>query len=152
MRVPILGSLQGMSVTLRNFFRKAVTLQYPEERQSLPERFRGRLYLDQNICIGCRMCEEACPNGALVMVPWGEVTAPDGAIGKKKAAPQGETLLFPQVDIALCTYCGWCEYVCPTGAIRHTKDFELSRYDRQHFAYNPDILSHTEKELKESER
>lgn len=143
----LLGTLKGMSVTLKNFFRRSVTLQYPEQREELPERFRGRLYLDQNICVGCSMCEEACPNGALVMVPWGEVEAPSGAIGQEKAAPRGPIKIHPQVDIAMCTYCGWCEYVCPTGAIRHTRDFELARYDRQHYVYDPDTLSRTEVEL-----
>lgn len=140
-RLPLLGLLHSLAVTLKNFFRKNVTYQYPEERPELPERFRGRLWLDPNICIGCTMCEQACPNGALRMVPWGQI--------ENTAKPQSRDYnLFPQVDIAMCTYCGWCENVCPTGAIRHTQQFELSRYDREHFIYTPEMLAHSEKEIK----
>lgn len=138
----MIGALKGMTVTLKNFLRRAVTVQYPEERSALPERFRGRLFLDPNICIGCTMCEQACPNGSLRMVPWGEI--------ENTSKPQGRDYnLFPQVDIAMCTYCGWCEDVCPTGAIRHTPQFELSRYRRDCFEYDPERLSKSERELLE---
>ncbi len=137
---PLLGLLHGLGVTLKNFLRGAVTEQYPEERHEPPERFRGRLFLDHHICIGCTMCEQSCPNGALKMVPWGAIS--------NTAQPQHRDYnLFPQVDIAMCTYCGWCEDVCPTGAIRHTKQFELARYDREHFEYTPEQLSQSEKDL-----
>lgn len=137
---PLVGLLCGLSVTFRNFLRKPVTVQYPEERHELPERFRGRLFLDHNICIGCTMCEQSCPNGSLKMVPWGQLA--------NTAKPQDrDYYLFPQVDIAMCTYCGWCEDVCPTSAIRHTKQFELARYDREHFEYTPEALSKSEEAL-----
>ncbi|MGH8222060.1 MAG: NADH-quinone oxidoreductase subunit NuoI, partial [Woeseiaceae bacterium] len=32
---------RGLSVTLRNFFRPAVTVQYPEEKTPQSPRFRG---------------------------------------------------------------------------------------------------------------
>ena len=137
--LPLWGLLRGMSVTLRNFFRRAVTKQYPEEPMALLERFRGRLFLDPNICTGCTMCEQACPNGALVMVPAGEIS--------NTAHPQNEYHIFPRVDIAMCTYCGWCEDACPTSAIRHTQQFELARYDRLHFIYSPEALSMSEEAL-----
>lgn len=131
---PLIGLLHGLSVTLKNFLRRAVTEQYPEERHEPPERFRGRLFLDRHICIGCTMCEQSCPNGALKMVPWGAIS--------NTAKPQNRDYnLFPQVDIAMCAYCGWCENVCPTGAIRHTKQFELARYDRERFEYTPEMLA-----------
>lgn len=136
----IVGTLRGLRVTLRNFLRRSVTVRYPEQRNPLPERFRGRLFFDPNICTGCLMCEEACPNGALKMVPWGQIT--------NSAKPQGRDFnLYPQVDVAMCTYCGWCEDVCPTSAIRHTDQFELSRYDRDHFEYTPEMLSESERRL-----
>lgn len=139
-RLPGLGTLRGMVATLRNFLRPSVTEQYPEERAVLPERFRGRLFLDQNICIGCALCEQACPNGALKMVRWGAID--------NTAKPQGRDYnLFPKVDIAMCTYCGWCEDVCPTSAIRHTQQFELSRYHRRSFEYTPELLSKSEERI-----
>jgi len=145
---PLVGALRGMATTLRNFLRRAVTVGYPERRDPLPERFRGRLFLDMNICVGCGMCEEACPNGALRMVEWKEVAAPGKEFGHP-AMPRGELRRHPEVDIAMCTYCGWCEYVCPTGAIRHTHDFELARYDRAQFLRSPEELGVLEPKLQE---
>ncbi len=138
-RVPLIGALRGMGVTLKNFLRRGITVGYPERRDELPPRFRGRLFLDTNICIGCGMCEEACPNGALRMVEWGKAAQPGKEFGHP-AAPRGEVRLNPAVDIAMCAYCGWCEYVCPTSAIRHSEDFELARYDRDHFLRSPEAL------------
>ena len=42
--------LGGFSVTLRHFFRKKVTMQYPEQKWTVPEGYRGAPYLvrDQN--------------------------------------------------------------------------------------------------------
>lgn len=138
---PIVGLLRGMSVTLKNFFRRSVTVQYPEERAPLPERFRGRLALHLHKCIGCSMCYQVCPNGTITMVQR-DRDAISVPVPQKK-----EKYLFPQVDIAMCTYCGWCEYICPTAAIFHTKQFELSRYDRKNFVYTPEMLAKTEEEL-----
>jgi NADH-quinone oxidoreductase subunit I len=149
MAMPLVGALRGMGVTLRNFLRRPVTVGYPERRDPLPPRFRGRLFLDTNICIGCGMCEEACPNGALRMVEWGEVEGPGKEFGHP-AVPRGAVRLNPSVDIAMCTYCGWCEYVCPTSAIRHSEDFELARYDRDHFLRSPEDLGVLEGQLQKS--
>lgn len=139
---PLLGALRSMSVTLRSFFRKAVTVQYPEERVKLPERFRGRLALNLQTCIGCSMCAQVCPNGALQMVR--REKNPNIPSAQKR-----DFNLFPQVDIAMCTYCGWCEYICPVpeAAIFHTEQFELARYDREHFVYTPEMLAQSEEEL-----
>ena len=42
--------IQGMSITLKYFFRKPITLQYPKEKRQPYERFRGaqQLVKDEN--------------------------------------------------------------------------------------------------------
>src|SRR2546422_5396490 len=35
----------GLKITLRHFFRKKVTMQYPEEKWVVPEGYRGAPYL-----------------------------------------------------------------------------------------------------------
>ena len=41
--IPGGGMAKGMWVTRKNFWTPKVTLQYPEERPQMPERWRGRL-------------------------------------------------------------------------------------------------------------
>ncbi|HEV7441586.1 MAG TPA: NADH-quinone oxidoreductase subunit I, partial [Steroidobacteraceae bacterium] len=54
--------VQGMGVTLRNFFSTKYTLNYPEEKTPQSPRFRGlhalRRYPNgQERCIACKLCE-----------------------------------------------------------------------------------------------
>ena len=59
---------QGMRTTLRNFFRKPVTVHYPTTVRLTPDRFRGLLALTydketgEENCIGCMLCEQICPD------------------------------------------------------------------------------------------
>ena len=64
--------LTGMKVTLREFFTKKTTEQYPENRATLKmfDRFRGELVMphDENNhhkCIACGTCKENCPADAI---------------------------------------------------------------------------------------
>jgi NADH-quinone oxidoreductase subunit I len=38
----------GFKVTLRHFFRKKLTMQYPEEKWTVPPGYRGAPYLVKN--------------------------------------------------------------------------------------------------------
>ena len=64
--VPGTGILKGMILTLRRFFQPKVTVQYPEQRPSIPPRHRGRLQLLYDEygtlkCETCFQCAQACP-------------------------------------------------------------------------------------------
>ena len=55
-----------MAVTLAQYFRRPTTVQYPDRTRvpvvdSLPERYRGFLEVDMDICTGCKACERDCP-------------------------------------------------------------------------------------------
>ena len=58
---------RAMGMTLRNFFRRPVTVRYPTVKRVYPDRFRGILALTydkdtgEENCIGCRLCEYICP-------------------------------------------------------------------------------------------
>jgi len=72
MAIPGSGILTGMGVTLRNLFRPKVTLQYPEERPHIPDRWRGRLDLiydpfGEHKCEVCFQCAQVCPVEAIDM-------------------------------------------------------------------------------------
>ena len=69
-------------------------------------------YVDPGLCIGCRLCEYACP----VEVPHEF----EGGMGARRAAYIPFGTAIPQtalIDIDACVYCGKCEKACPTDAI-----------------------------------
>src|SRR5690349_4107571 len=65
-RVPGLGIVKGMGLTLRRFFEPKATIKYPEVRLDVPPKFRGRLQLLYDEwgtlkCETCFQCAQACP-------------------------------------------------------------------------------------------
>ena len=53
--------VDGIKVTVRHFFSKKVTMQYPEEKWTVPEGYRGAPYLvkDPEVrtkCVSCQLC------------------------------------------------------------------------------------------------
>jgi NADH:ubiquinone oxidoreductase subunit E/NAD-dependent dihydropyrimidine dehydrogenase PreA subunit len=64
--LPGLGIVKGMSLTLRRFFLRRATIQYPETEPDVAVRFRGRLQLLYDEwgalkCETCFQCAQACP-------------------------------------------------------------------------------------------
>ena len=125
-----LGTLMtGMKVTLKEFFTKKVTEQYPENRATLviPERFRGTLHMPhdengKNKCTACGLCQMNCPNGTLDLAV---ETVTDEETGKKK-----KVLVKYQYDLGSCIFCQLCTNVCPTNAIEFQNGFEYAVFDR----------------------
>jgi len=124
--------LKGMKVTGHYFFRPStvITQQYPENRATLKmfERFRGQLALihDENQyhkCTGCQICQEACPNGSIVIS-----TRANPVNGKKEL----DRYIW-RMDS--CTFCNSCVQVCPFGALKMENGFEHAVYDRRLFVY-----------------
>jgi len=58
--------VSGMALTLKYFFKKKVTLNYPYERGPLGPRFKGEHALrrypnGEERCIACKLCELSAP-------------------------------------------------------------------------------------------
>ena len=101
--------LSGMRITGRYFWKKKVTIQYPEEKTPTSPRFRGlhalRRYPNgEERCIACKLCEAVCPALAIT------IDSEPRADGSRR------TTLY-DIDLFKCIYCGFCEEACPVDSI-----------------------------------
>jgi NADH-quinone oxidoreductase subunit I len=131
------GILKGMLETARNFAgsyvskERMITVQYPEQRETLPEAARvfpflvydGPEWLAGLRCVACQICEKECPPKCIYIDKSAD-KKPDAA-GK----PQNYPTRF-DIDISVCMSCQICVEVCPFDAIKMDKQFELATDDR----------------------
>ncbi len=108
--ISLFDLVKGLGVTGRYFFKRKITIQYPEEKTPVSPRFRGlhalRRYPNgEERCIACKLCEAVCP--ALAITIEAEPREDDGS---------RRTTLY-DIDLFKCVYCGFCEEACPVDAI-----------------------------------
>ena len=131
------GIIQGMAETARNFLgsyvsdERLTTIQYPEERQPLPEATRqfpflvydGDDWLKGMRCVACQICEKECPPKCIYIVKSKD----------KKPDHVGKPQIYPatfDIDLSVCMSCQICVEVCPFEAIKMDTEYELSNTDR----------------------
>jgi len=137
----IYNMILGLTVTVKHMGKHAVTLQYPKEKWTMPERSRGCVALstdpqtNQLKCIGCGLCSKICPNNAI------KFSSTKDESGKRVAD------VF-EVDTGMCIYCGLCEETCPVQgkAIKLVPRYEFSVYDKKELIYNKEKLAEIGKE------
>lgn len=117
------STFEGLAVTFANLLRKPVTIQYPDRIpgnkefwETLPDRTRGFLEVDMDICTACTLCATNCPIDCIQIL----IEKRDNEETGKK--DRGMTAF--DIDLAKCMYCGLCVEPCPTGAIRMSNHFE----------------------------
>lgn len=125
--------LRGLMLTFRHLFRRAVTLQYPEQKHPLPDYYRGLpgLVKDQDDrvkCVGCFLCEWICPPKAIT------IKAQEIGSNVEKGPEEFE------IDFLRCIMCGYCEEVCPEEAIFMTHEYELVGTSRAEMVYDKEQL------------
>jgi len=126
---------EGMAVTMSWMFRKPHTIQYPYKLDcpvddTIQDRFRGVLEVVMPLCTACLLCERTCPIDVI------KIEASKG--------PDGNRYLTRfDIDAGKCMYCGLCTEACPSGAIRHTKEFAFACDDLRkltlHFVHEATI-------------
>jgi len=154
-----IGILKGLSVTFKHFIetyvddiryggRKylgtenfevrqgmkaqgAFTVQYPEEKIAVPERFRFVPFLVVNDpdhpdapgkdwCTSCGICSKVCPPQCIWIVRSEDPVT-------NRPVPEPEAFF---IDIDICMNCGYCAEFCPFDAIKMDHDYEMADYDR----------------------
>jgi NADH-quinone oxidoreductase subunit I len=138
--------VMGLGVTGRHmlsaaFGKGAITVQYPEEQEILPNQelrlrtspiYRGvhRLNKDEEgrvKCVACMLCATACPAHCIDIVG---ATAPESWTDREKYC---ESFV---IDELRCIYCGMCEEACPVEAIELTGLYDLTGLSREQMIFD----------------
>lgn len=87
---------------LGNLFSKPATRLYPEQPRIYPERTRGKIGIEIDVCIFCGLCSKKCPTGAILV----DRATKDWTINRFG-----------------CIQCGCCVEVCPKKCLHMQTDY-----------------------------
>ncbi|HTA83631.1 MAG TPA: NADH-quinone oxidoreductase subunit I [Bacteroidia bacterium] len=132
----------GMAITLKHFFMKKVTIQYPEQTREFAPVYRGQHVLKRDDngaerCTACGLCAVACPAEAITM------TAAERKKGEENLYREEKYASVYEINMLRCIFCGLCEEACPKEAIFLTDRKVDSEYQRGIFVYGKDKLVET---------
>ena len=152
-RIFFVDFIKGLTITLKNAFRKTITTHYPYEKLTPPKRFRGffahkvvdgtepqpafqewvnryniQVEYGKSRCVVCLRCKRACPVPQLFEIE-----------GKK--LPNGKRVVSVfNMNMLLCTYCGFCVDACPVDCLYQTDIHETAGYSRKDAILTLEIL------------
>jgi len=138
-RIYLPAILGGLRITLKHFFKKKVTVCYPEQLRPFAPVYRGLHVLKRDEagaerCTACGLCAEACPAEAITMTAAERKKGEEGLYREEKYASVYE------INMLRCIFCGLCEEACPKEAIFLTDRMVLTDYERGIFVYGKDKL------------
>ncbi len=130
----VFDEFKGFAVTLKRLVRPPVTIEYPDVKRDMSNRFRGLPALRSDpesgeaLCVACGLCARICPTSCLEMhvVPSEE--------GDREL---GEFIL----RAGRCLHCGMCAQVCPVDAIAMSKEYELAPQTRNGLVFTKTELA-----------
>lgn len=131
----------GMKITMGEFLKPTVTVQYPHETLEIPPRFRGHIELVRDpstghaICFSCKLCERACPSDCISVE------------GAKFEGSKKKAVIKYVLDFTKCSLCGSCVEACRDGAIRFSNEYNLAATSKEDYVM--DLFKRLEDEAKE---
>ena len=97
-----------LKVLFRNLLDGPSTDPFPLGPTFTPERLRGKVVIDPDLCMGCGVCRHVCTAGAIDIRP--------------KEDNSGYSITVWRDS---CCLCASCRHYCPTGAMSITNDWHL---------------------------
>jgi formate hydrogenlyase subunit 6/NADH:ubiquinone oxidoreductase subunit I len=155
----LMNQVGGFFVTLRQFFKPPVTVQYPDQMRELSPRFRGAVGMlphpetGREKCVGCGLCPQICPMDC-ISIGVIEDERPDAEHldewhpfehyylkGLDPLEPRSKKMTYYyEINETRCLYCGLCVEVCPVEAIIMSHHFEMATDNRGETVYNKQKL------------
>lgn len=134
----VLAVFKGLTITLKHFGRRPITIAYPEQRREPFSRFKGRHVLDRHVdglekCIGCELCAGACPADAILVI--GAENTPED-----RRSPGERYAEVYEINYLRCIFCGLCVEACPTEALVMSNSYDLAGDSRESMIYTKDML------------
>ena len=121
--------LTGMRITLGQFFKPSITVQYPRQSLRMPARFRGHIELTldpetgKSRCTACLLCQRACPSNCIIVG------------GAKLEGQKTKSVTDYKLDFSTCSLCGSCVEACPFDAIQYSKAYNVVSFSRDTFSH-----------------
>lgn len=138
-RIYLPAIFKGMAITLKHFFKKKVTINYPEQTREFSKVYRGKHVLKRDEegrerCTACGLCAVACPAEAITMI------AAERKPGEEHLYREEKYAEVYEINMLRCIFCGDCEEACPKEAIFLTDRIVESEYERLPFIYGKSLL------------
>ena len=137
----LLAIVKGLLITIKHFFRKKVTIHYPEQVREMSPVYRGQHMLKRDEqgrenCTACGLCALSCPAEAITM------KAAERKATEKHLYREEKYAEIYEINMLRCIFCGLCEEACPKDAIYLTTSKVLvpSNYEREDFIFGKDKL------------
>jgi NADH-quinone oxidoreductase subunit I len=149
------NQVAGFFVTLRQFFKPTVTVEYPDVMRELSPRFRGAVGLlphpetGREKCVGCGLCPQVCPVDCINIGVIEDETPDADHMGEwhpfehyylkgldPTDARSKKIRYYYEINETRCLYCGLCVEVCPVEAIIMSHHFEMATTNRGETIYN----------------
>ena len=141
----------GLGVTIKHFFKKKATIEYPEVQRPVSPNFRGLHVLKRDEqgrerCTACGLCAVSCPAEAISMV------AEERKKGEENLYREEKYAVVYEINMLRCIFCGFCEEACPKQAIYLQSDkMAPTFYDRDEVIYGKDRLLESEHKTRPTE-
>lgn len=107
-----------LKILLRNVLEGPSTDPFPLGETFTPKRFRGKVALNADLCMGCGICRHTCAAGAINIHVRPDQSGYDFTVWHNS-----------------CCLCASCRHYCPTGAITLTTDWHNAHAQEEKFTW-----------------